>query len=202
MSKRIIISFTLILVVSLISWVVFIQKPTEKESFSIGNYEIVYSQNYKPIGKQGIEGMKKLATYKNLSELREDPAIDSSFLDSLKEYNLERAVHFNYIEQGKIIDSWDFILNGNIPNQIRITINPARNNPIHIRYAWNPERIKIGSSEILLYQGAATTFFLEDEHVNSIIKGKKGSKATVWMDGKNLTRKEALEIARVFIGSN
>ena len=173
----------------------------EGESFYIGDFHVIFSKDYKPIGKE-VEQAEEIGTYRTLEDLKMLSSIDTSFIDELSQYDFQNAHSYTKLHQGKKVNSWGFHLkNDSTEKSLIIFINPGFHNPIYIRESANPQRIKLGSEEILLFHPiSSTTIFLAGDHLDSLFKAEENEKTTAWIEAYNLTEEEALEVARVFCG--
>ena len=71
----------------------------ERESFYIGDFQVIFSKNYKPIGKEIMQA-EEIRTYRTLMDLTEYSSIDTSFVDELSQYGFQRAFNYTHFDNG------------------------------------------------------------------------------------------------------
>lgn len=198
LTKKSLISIFLVLLITItgVSYMVI------KNNY-IGDYKIVVtngSQNGPTIGKQ-VSEYKILESFSSLDELTKNNK-NFTFFEELNPFKLSKASHISYydLETKKNYNSWEFRFENNEDNSsFVITTYPPINNPVYLKTTYNPRKIKIGNTKILVVHPKEEILgvLLNSEKVD--LSSEKNTTAPIWIDAINLSEDKIITITKLFI---
>ena len=167
----------------------------------IGNYRIIISKEYKPIGKE-IGNLKIRDTYNKVDQIEDNFYFDTDFIDKLKTFTFKEASYFTYwdLQKNEEIESWQFKLENNSSQSLVITTNPPINNPIYLQNAYNPQETQIRGNKIVITQKEKkSSILLISNNINQRTHKGIQNDVFIWIDGENISCEEAVVIASAFL---
>lgn len=168
----------------------------------IGDYRVIITEEYKPIGKV-LGGNEVLFRYDESDVMEEKSFSPPEFIERLeaKGYSLKNAVHHLYddLEKEEKINSWTFILENDKSQSLHITTAPAIRNPVYLQEEYNPQEWIIKDNKVIIMQkGMNSTVFLHSYDENNEKYEGMQQHMILWIEGKNLSNEEALAVAEMF----